>query len=168
MLPAKLAKIDIATGAATPAPAGPGVKLAPSVLPSGAVAYLRRDKAAHGVFYADGSKGPAGKDIRFPSWSPDGKQVVYSRFSTKHPIAPVRLWSRDPNFDLYSTAWLPAYDPTGAYLAITRPNPDDSMASTRILLGRRTANGSCSQARAKDSRTRRSIQPARNRTARFS
>jgi Tol biopolymer transport system component len=122
----KLVKIDIATGAATAVPAGPGVKLAPSVLPSGAIAYLRRDKGAHGVFYADGSKGPAGNDIRFPSWSPDGKQVVYSRFTTKRHVAPLKLWSRDPNFELYATAWLPAYDPTGAYLAITRSNPDES------------------------------------------
>ncbi len=123
----RLLKIDLAAGAPTPVPAGPGVKLAPSVLPSGAVAWLRRDKSAHGVFYADGSKGPSGSDIRFPSWSPDGKQVVYSRFSAKHPVAPVRLWSRNPNFDLYSTAWLPAYDPTGAYLAVTRSNPDESI-----------------------------------------
>ena len=122
----QLVKLDVATGQAAPVAAGPGVKLAPSVLPSGAIAWLRRDKAAHGVFYADGSKGPAGLDIRFPSWSPDGKQVVYSRFTTKLSIAPVKLWSRNPNFDLYATAWLPAYDPTGAYLAITRPNPDHS------------------------------------------
>jgi Tol biopolymer transport system component len=124
----KLVKIDITTGVTTPVPTGPGVKLAPSVLPSGALAYLRRDKAAHGVFYADGTKGPSGDDIRFPSWSPDGKQLVYSRFFTKRGAAPAKLWSRSPKFELYSTRWLPAYDPTGEYLATTRPNPDDSVS----------------------------------------
>lgn len=123
----RLVRIDVATGAITPVTAGPGVKLAPSVLASGGLAYLRRDKNAQGVFYADGAKGPVGNDIRFPSWSPDGKQVVFSRFVTKHPIAPAKLWSRDPRFDLYVTAWLPAYDPTGASLAVTRPNPDNSI-----------------------------------------
>jgi Tol biopolymer transport system component len=121
----KLVKIDVASDAATPVTAGAGVKLAPSVLPTG-IAYLRQDKSAHGIFYANGSKGPAGDNIRFPSWSPDGKQVAYSRFTTNRPVAPVKLWSRDPSFDLYSTAWLPAYDPTGKYLAITRHKPDQS------------------------------------------
>lgn len=136
----KLVKIDVASGAATPMSAGPGVKLAPSVLPAGAIAYLRRDKTAHGVFYADGSKGPAGNDIRFPSWSPDGKQVVYSRFSTKGHVAPSKLWSRNSKFELYGTAWLPAYDSTGAFLALTRPNKDtvtleilDEEGNQRIL-----------------------------------
>jgi len=36
-----------------------------SVLPSGAITYLRREKAAHGVFYEDGTKGPSGDDILF-------------------------------------------------------------------------------------------------------
>ena len=128
----RLVKIDVASGAVTPVEAGPGVKLAPSVLPTGAIAYLRRDKSAQGVFYADGSKGPSGADIRFPSWSPDGKQVVYSRFSTKRPTVPVKLWSRNANFDLYATAWLPAYDPTGAYLAITKPVSDTSVTLSII------------------------------------
>jgi TolB protein len=121
-----LVQIDIATGAATPVTAGAGVKLAPSVLPSGIIAYLRRDKNAHGVFYGDGSKGPAGNDIRFPSWSPDGKQVAYSRYNTNRPVVPYKVWSRNPNFDLYSTVFLPAYDPTGAYLAVTRSNAGSS------------------------------------------
>jgi Tol biopolymer transport system component len=122
----KLVKIDISSGSTAPVMAGPGVKLAPSLLPSGVIAYLRRDKAAHGVFYSDGSKGPDGTDIRFPSWSPDGKLVVYSRFNSKRPVAPIKLWSRNPNFELYSTIFLPAYDPSGTFVAITRPNSDDT------------------------------------------
>ena len=123
----KLLRIDLAGGPATLVPAGPGIKLAPSVLPSGAIAYLRRDKDAHGAFYADGSKGPSGNDVRFPSWSPNGKEVVYSRFATKRPTAPAKLWSRNQNFDLYSTDFLPAYDATGANLAVTWPNADKSV-----------------------------------------
>jgi Tol biopolymer transport system component len=137
----KLVKIDVATGAVTPAPAGPGVKLAPSVLPSGVIGYLRRDKTAHGVFYADGSKGPEGNDLRFPSWSPDGKQVVYSRFSTSFHLDPVKLWSRNSKFDLYWTGWLPAYDSSGENLAATRPDKDtvslvvvDQQGKERTLL----------------------------------
>jgi Tol biopolymer transport system component len=87
----QLLKIDIASGATAAVPAGPGVKLLPAVLPSGEIAYLRRDKAVKGVFYGMGTPGPKGEDLRTPSWSPDGKQVVYSRFAFARPIEPVKL-----------------------------------------------------------------------------
>lgn len=115
----QLLKIDIATGKTTPMPAGPGVKLMPTVLPAGQLAYLRRDKTVKGVFYGMGTPGPVGADLRTPSWSPDGNQVVYSRFAVKVPIAPVKIWSRNPKYDLYATGFLPDYDPSGEHLAVT-------------------------------------------------
>lgn len=120
----ELLKMDIATGKATPVAAGTGVKLMPTVLSSGEIAYLRRDKSAHGVFYGMGRPGPAGDDLRTPSWSPDGRQVVYSRFVSKDRTEPVRLWSRNPKYDLYATDWLPDYDRSGEHLAVTRMDPD--------------------------------------------
>jgi hypothetical protein len=79
------------------------VKLPPAVLPSGEIAYLRRDEAVKGVFYGMGTPGPKGEDLRTPSWSPDGKQVVYSRFAFARPIEPVKVWSRNSKYDLYAT-----------------------------------------------------------------
>ena len=73
-----LQRIDIGTGNMTPVSAGPGVKMFPSVLASGQVAYVRRNTEGQGVYYADGKAGPAG-DVRSPSWSPDGRKVVYGR-----------------------------------------------------------------------------------------
>jgi Tol biopolymer transport system component len=128
----ELVKIDIAGGAATPVAAGPGVKLLPTLLSSGEVAYLRRDKAEHGVFYSSGKPGPKGSDLRSPSWSPDGARVVYSRYSSNHTAEPVKVWSRNPNFDMYSTTWLPAYDPSGEHLAVTKMSPDG--ATTTLLI----------------------------------
>ena len=47
------------------------------------MAYLLKaspkDGPAAGIVYADGARGPAGA-VRNPSWSPDGKSVVYYRF----------------------------------------------------------------------------------------
>ena len=124
----RLVRFDLGSGAATSLTQGVGVKLDPSVLPSGLIAYLRQDGRGHGVFYGDGSRGPQGRDVRFPSWSPDGKQVVYSRFAANRPTVPAHLWSRNPKFDLYSTRWLPAYDRSGAHLAVTSPVSNDSFA----------------------------------------
>ena len=129
----QLLKIKIDSGEATPVSAGPGVKLLPTVLPSGEIAYLRRDKTTHGVFYASGGAGPKGDDIRTPSWSPDGARVVYSRFLTKHAAEPVHVWSRNPNFEMYKTEWLPAYDPSGEHLAVTKMNPTPKTTSLIII-----------------------------------
>jgi len=103
-------KIDLATGTATILPAGAGVKEAPFPLPSGEIGYLRRDKPNQGIFYAGGKTGPSGADIRVPSWSPDGKQVVYSRFGLAPRPNPVKLWSRNSNFELSGTSLLSSVD----------------------------------------------------------
>jgi Tol biopolymer transport system component len=122
----KLVKIDIATGHSTPVSAGAGVKLFPSVLPSGEIAYFRRDKPAQGVFYGTGKPGPKGDDVRSPAWSPDGAHVVYSRYVTKRAPEPVKLFSRNPKYELFGTTFLPAYDATGGHLAVTMTNPSQT------------------------------------------
>ncbi len=115
-------RMDIATGEATPVSVGPGIKIFPGVLPSGEIAYVRRDAHARGVFYASGKAGPAG-DVRWPSWSPDGSRVVYGRVAPPaEPISSVarKLWSRNPQYELINTGMLPAYDRSGQrYLATT-------------------------------------------------
>jgi TolB protein len=127
-----LVQINIADGKTTPVTAGPGVKEYPSVLPSGEVAYVRRQSPVQGVFYASGKKGPAGSDVRSPSWSPDETQVVYSRYTTKRTTEPVKVWSRNPNYELFTTIFLPSSDPSGERIAVTRMNPDE-MASLYIV-----------------------------------
>jgi TolB protein len=126
-----LLKIDIASGETSPVPAGPGVKMLPAVLPSGEIAYLRHDKTVTGVFYGKGTPGPAGAHLGCPSWSPDGAHVVYARFASNDYPEPVKQWSRNPKFDLYNTMELPAYDPSGEHLAVTKINPD---LSTTLFL----------------------------------
>jgi len=107
-----LMRIDVSTGEATPMSVGPGIKIFPSVLASSEVAFVRRDARAQGVFYAGGKAGPAG-DVRWPSWSPDGSQVVYGRAAIPPSAAPHKVWSRNPQYELVSTVILPAYDRTG-------------------------------------------------------
>lgn len=118
-------RIDIATGSIVPITSGPGVKLAPSVLDSGKVAYLRGDGARIEIVSDDGKAGPSGADIapNPAAWSPDGNHVVYSRTAFTPSSAPVRQWSRNPHFDLYATTALPAYDRTGMRLAVSNVVP---------------------------------------------
>jgi len=121
----RLVRIEIATGETKPVAAGPGIKVFPAVLASGDIAYFRGDKP-EGVFYASGKSGPTGDDVRSPSWSPEGTRVVYSRYETKRTPEPTKRWSRNPNYELSATVVLPAYDPTGERLAVTRKPGDTS------------------------------------------
>jgi TolB protein len=116
-----LKEIDVATGATGMVAAASGTKEAPFPLPSGDIGYLRRDKAQPGVSYASGGRGPAGEDVRMPSWSPDGKQIVYGRFTTERNPEPKRLWSRNPKFELYTTEFLPAVDAAHGRIATSSP-----------------------------------------------
>ena len=109
----ELVRIDIATGAMKPLAAGPGLKEAPFPLAGTEIGYLRRDGAEQGLYYASGKHGSKGADIRVPSWSPDGSKVVYSRFSGRGPSEPMRVFSKDTRFELYSTSFLPSVSSTG-------------------------------------------------------
>ena len=127
-----LKRIDIATGEAKPVDAGPGVKMFPSILPSGEVAYLRADVQSQGVFTATGKPGPSG-DARWPAFSPDGKKVVYGRETSPPPGAPRKLWSKNPKYELFSTGILPAYDRNGERYVATAIAPN--RRDTTLLLG---------------------------------
>jgi Tol biopolymer transport system component len=128
-----LVRIDIATGKPTPVMAGTGVKLYPSVLASGEIGFLRRDTAIQGIFYANGKSGPKGGDLHSPSWSPDGARLVYSRYTSKREPEPRKLWSRNPNYELFATAWFPSYDPTGDHLAVAMQNRETQNTSLYIV-----------------------------------
>lgn len=112
--------IDAATGAVSPVPAAPGVKLSPTVLPSGEIAWVRRRNASPGICYADGSKGPAGSDLYAPSWSADGSRVVYARLKrAPGGVLPQPYWCRNDKYRLFSTGALPSGDPSGGRYAVT-------------------------------------------------
>ena len=102
------------TGALTEVHAGPGVKMNPSPLPGNDVGYIRKDSAEAGIYYASGSRGPGVGPIRAAAWSPDGKRVVFHRrisTPTRPPL--VKMFSRNPNYELNLSGVLPAFQPFG-------------------------------------------------------
>jgi TolB protein len=120
----RLVSIDMTTGALTDVPAGPGVKINPSPLPGNEVGYIRRGPAGSadaGIYYTSGSRGPRGA-IRGAAWSPDGKRVVFHRHTTQPAPAPlVKMFSRNPNYELNLSGILPAFSPSGKqYLTMAR------------------------------------------------
>ena len=118
----QIAQIDVATGAQKVLTQGPGLKTNPHYLPDGALAYLLKaspkDGPAAGIVYADGSRGPAG-EVRNPSWSPDGKSVVYYRFGVTNRAQNTRLHSWDPRREYRYTDVFPTLCRKTDRLALT-------------------------------------------------
>lgn len=108
----RLVSIDMATGALTDVHAGPGVKMNPSPLAGNDVGYIRKDPNEGGIYYASGGRGPRGV-IRAASWSPDGKHVVFNRRSNPERPALVKIFSRNPNYELTMAGLLPVFSPSG-------------------------------------------------------
>src|SRR5450432_2857715 len=116
----ELVLVEIATGERSQITASNEVKLSPQWLPDGKIAYAVRgtNNAGLRVWYPDRrvvTIVPGA--IRHPSWSADGKQVVYERIlqpaGTEHLIPTV---SRDPEFELLLSEPFPAFSPDGKML----------------------------------------------------
>ena len=121
----RLVSIDVATGAQSDVPAGPGVKMNPSPLSGNEIAYIRKDTAGDGagIYYTSGKTGPKG-DVRWASWSPDGSRVVYHKRLQVTPTTWKRQWSKNPKYELTLTGILPAFSPEGdRFVFTTRPTP---------------------------------------------
>jgi Tol biopolymer transport system component len=127
----RLVSIDVTTGVLTELSAGPGVKMNPSPLPGNEVGYIRKDPADAGIYYTRGKRGPRGP-IRAAAWSPDGKRVVFNRRSAPTLPPLVKMFSRNPNYELYLSGMLPAFNPSGKqYLTMARA-PGANVAALKV------------------------------------
>ena len=127
----RLVSLDVTTGALTDVHAGPGVKMNPSPLSGNNVGYIRKDSADAGIYYTSGSRGPSGA-IRAAAWSPDRKRVVFHRRSTPTLPPLVKMFSRNPNYELNLSGALPAFSPSGKqYLTMGRA-PGSNLAALKV------------------------------------
>jgi Tol biopolymer transport system component len=111
----QLVSVNIATGVRVQRTSGPGLKVAPHFIAADRVAYLHKSKdvgelvyigANTGVVHPSDS-GTAAGSIRNPSWSPDGKQVIYERaqYSLKQGRP---IYSKDQDIALRFSGEFPA------------------------------------------------------------
>ena len=128
----RLVSIDVASGATTDVPAGPGVKFNPSVLvgrPTSATSA--RTATTAGIYYTSGARGPRGQ-VRAASWSPDGSRVVFHRRQAAPTTWWKNTWSRNPEFELALTSIMPSFGRDGRRFVVTgRPPRIDSRLEHR-------------------------------------
>ena len=134
----RIVSVDVATGARVEHASGPGLKLSPQFLDANRIGYLAKSGTTAALTFSSGEKGSGG-DIGNPSWSRDGRRVVYHRGPIETIPAARKpggsLYSGDPQYDLRFASGFPAVSPDGRQIAVSertgRGTPDD-----RDLLGR--------------------------------
>ncbi|MEO7157671.1 MAG: hypothetical protein ABI039_08925, partial [Vicinamibacterales bacterium] len=126
----RIVAVDL-DGAMSDLPAGHGVLFNPSLLGGDVVGYISKNPDGKGIYYSDGTRGPAG-DIRTASWSPDAKQVVFHKRVTFTRQPWVATWSRNPRYALTLTAGGPSFSPAGDRYAFVGPGQNAKGAGLAI------------------------------------
>ncbi|KAJ5881246.1 uncharacterized protein N7473_012299 [Penicillium subrubescens] len=120
-----LVSVDFATGKDRRVEVeGAGVKIFPQYLSDNNIAYFYKGGTQEGFHTTSGTYvNTTSATIRSPSWSPDGKQVVYEKTSwTIRPMAK-KLWSWDSDWDYRFTDVFP------------QPSNQNMLAITQKQLG---------------------------------
>ena len=122
----QIVAIDVATGKVKELTTGPGVKLSPQFLPGGRFAYSTKTAQVTGVAYSDGPASfPA--NTREPSWTKDGKKVVYELISNLPLEQNTPLYSWNDKYEYRYTDVFPMFARDGT-LALSNKDIDTSLA----------------------------------------
>ncbi|OLC43395.1 MAG: hypothetical protein AUH43_20955 [Acidobacteria bacterium 13_1_40CM_65_14] len=144
----QIVSIDVASGAHTVHTSGDGVRLWPQLLADGRVGYLRVEPSAKDlpptgiasndavleILGADGriTRTPAAK-LRSPSWSSDGRLVVYHKITTaSQPHQWAKKTSKLDDFELTVTEPFPSFSPQGDKLAYSATYDGTNVFDTAI------------------------------------
>ena len=114
----QIVSVDVTTGARTEHTSGPGVKVSPQFLSADRIGYLVKAGPHAGLAFTTGEQG-AGAELRSPAWAPDGKWVVYQKFSYVKRAQNLPLFNRDPEFDLIYSEIFPAFSRDGKSLVVS-------------------------------------------------
>jgi Tol biopolymer transport system component len=124
----QIVSLDIETGKRTEQTSGPGLKLAPQFLPDGRIGYSTKSAQTTGVAYTSGLAPTFPALMRSPSWSPDGKQVVYEKIDNTPRPQNQKLYSWDPNYEYRYTDVFPSFS-KGGTLLVTNKDVDSSIVT---------------------------------------
>ena len=111
----QIASIDVASGTKTTHTSGPGLKVSPQYLTADQIAYLIKaapQPGRTGLAFTKGAEGASGS-FRNPSWSTDGKRVVYQKTDFTARPQNQQLYSWDVDTDVRYTDVFPQFSRDG-------------------------------------------------------
>ena len=133
LVDSQIVTIDVATGARHEHTSGPGLKVSPQFLSENRIGYVMKEGSRMGLAFTAGDHGASGK-MRNPSWSRDGKWVVYQTWSSlwrqNQP-----LFSINPEFDLAYSDSFPAFSHDGKKLALNDIGNDPVVMASVSAMG---------------------------------
>jgi TolB protein len=107
----QVASIDVDSGSIKILTAGNGLKVAPQFVADGQVFYWNPIGPDKGLVL-DSGKTVRG-NMTSPSWSTDGKMVVFHKRIESRPARMLPVFNLDPEFILFRTGLFPAWAPRG-------------------------------------------------------
>jgi Tol biopolymer transport system component len=121
----QIVSVDVVAGERAEHTSGPGLKVFPQFLSGEEIAYYRKGGPDEGIVYASGRLGFKAA-LRSPTWSPDGKTVIYEKTGWRGWTQNEQLYSWDPDWEYRYTDVFPALSRDGK-LAITEKNQNSSV-----------------------------------------
>ncbi|MDT7838997.1 hypothetical protein [Aquabacterium sp. OR-4] len=123
----QIVSVDVASGARTVHTSGPGFKISPQYRGQDEIVYRRKGGPEDGL-YSTVSGQPVVRlaGLRTPSWSADGRQLVYEKFTWRGWKQNQPLYSWDPQREYrYTDVW-PAFSKDG-WMVLTAKHEDGSV-----------------------------------------
>ena len=126
----QIVSVDVATGKdRVEHTSGPGLKLAPHYVAADNIGYLIKGGPDTGLAYTKTGMAAVKRNLRSPSWSADGRHVVYEKIGFAPRPQDKPLYSWDPDWDYRSTDVFPVLSRQGR-LAITQKQLGNSSIVT--------------------------------------
>jgi Tol biopolymer transport system component len=122
----QIVSVDVTTGVREEHTTGPGLKVFPQFLSATEIAYHRKGGPDEGIVYTSARPGFKAA-LRSPSWSPDGKSIIYEKTAFREWKQSQPLFSWDPEWEYRYTDVFPALSRDGK-LALTEKDSNSSIA----------------------------------------
>jgi Tol biopolymer transport system component len=122
----QIASVDVTSGERIEHTSGPGLKVAPQFLNASEIGYYRKGGPDEGIAYTSGRPGFKGA-LRSPSWSADGKTIIYEKVRFRGWTQNQPLYSWDAEREYRYTDVFPTLSRDGK-LALTEKGQNSSIA----------------------------------------